>query len=172
VFSKGENAMSDEIDADPIGASIALMEAQISKLRAAIETLEGVRPLLGQSAGTSSLRNGNDVSFSHDAFFGMSAADAAKKYLAATKKTATIKAIADALLAGGWKTAAKNVNENLRTILSRTPAFVLINGQFGLAEWYPGRKVKSRRSSSSEADTLDDTTSSEDESSSEGSSSE
>jgi hypothetical protein len=70
----------------------------------------------------------------------MTAGDAAKKYLGAIKKTATVNAIGDALIAGGWKTASRNISENLRTILSRHPDFVKINGEFGLAEWYPGRR--------------------------------
>jgi hypothetical protein len=77
----------------------------------------------------------------HEVFFNMTAADAAKKYLAATKKTALISTLSDALVYGGWKTSAKNIPENLRTILSRHPDFVRINGEFGLAEWYPGRKA-------------------------------
>lgn len=137
--------MSDGTDFDPIGASIALMQAQIAKLQGAIETLEGVRSLLGgpvSSIGTA--RNGAETSFGHDAFFGMTASEAAKKYLAATKKTATAKAIAEAMVAGGWKSSSKNIPENVRTILARNPAFVVINGEFGLAEWYPGRKVAAK----------------------------
>lgn len=142
--------MSDGTGVDPIAASIALMEAQIAKLRGAIETLEGVRSLVGSTGVAGTPRNGAEASFGHDAFFGMSAADAAKKYLSAAKKTAPVKIIADALIAGGWKTAAKNIPENLRTILGRTPAFVLINGQFGLAEWYPGRKSPRRQGTADE----------------------
>jgi len=75
----------------------------------------------------------------------MTAGEAAKKYLNALKKTATVNAIMETLLAGGWKTSAKNITENLRTILSRHPDFVRINGEFGLAEWYPGRKTTRRQ---------------------------
>ena len=48
--------------------------------------------------------------------------------------------IADALVAGGFKTSAKNFMETVRSIVSRNPSFAFVNGEFGLAEWYPGRK--------------------------------
>jgi len=139
--------VSELVENDPLAASVALMRAQIAKLEAAIETLESVRGLV--QPGTAPLsRNGGDVSFSHDAFFGMKAADAAKKFLGALKKTASPKTIADALVEGGWKTSSRNVAENVRTILNRNPTFVVINGEFGLAEWYPGRKASALRSRS------------------------
>jgi hypothetical protein len=143
--------MADGTEIDHIGASIALMEAQIAKLRNAIETLESVRPIMGQAPSASSARGAaTDASFGHDAFFGMTAAEAAKRYLNATKKTASSKTISDALIAGGWKTSSKNVPENVRTILNRHAAFVVINGEFGLAEWYPGRKSKPKKTASLE----------------------
>lgn len=137
--------MSENPENDPIAASIALMQAQIAKLQSAIETLEGVRPLIATSAVPGFIRNGADVSFSHDTFFGMKAADAAKLYLSKVKKTTPPKAIADALIEGGWKTSSQNPAENIRTILNRNSAFVVIKGEFGLAEWYPGRKAAAIR---------------------------
>lgn len=135
--------MTDNIEFDPIGGAIAALEAQIVKLRSAIETLEGVRGSIGAVAAPP-VRNGTETNFTHDAFFGMTAADATKKYLGSIRKTAPVKTIADVILAGGWKTSSKNVTENLRTILYRHPAFVVINGEIGLTEWYPGRKNTSK----------------------------
>jgi hypothetical protein len=148
--------MNDSIENDPIGAAIDALDAQIAKFQSAKEALESVRSMMGLPAASAGSRGGHDVQFGHDAFFGMSAADAAKKYLASVKKTAAVKTIADTLVAGGWKTAAKNIPENLRTILARTPTFVLINGQFGLSEWYPGRKVGSKVRSVSQAPAVGD----------------
>jgi hypothetical protein len=136
--------MTDQLDNDPIAASIVMMRTQIAKLEAAIQTLEDVRSLILPGSSPSA-RNGGEVNFSHDSFFGMTAADAARKYLSAIKKTANPKVISDALVAGGWKTASKNVPENVRTILNRNSAFVVINGEFGLAEWYPGRKAVNKQ---------------------------
>jgi len=151
--------MPENGDSNPMLATIELMETQIAKWQAALDSLREIYASMGGQLSVSpGSRNGRDVSFGHDAFFGLTAADASRKYLEATKKTATVKTIADALIAGGWKTAAKNVNENLRTILSRTPAFVTINGEFGLSEWYPGRKSggRAKRSNSSETDSSEE----------------
>jgi hypothetical protein len=158
--------MTNGSELDPITASIALMEAQIAKWQAALDALREVQTMRGQTSSAGSFaRSGADPNFGHDAFFGMTAAEAGKKYLSAIKKTATPKTIADALQAGGWKTASKNVPENVRTILNRNSAFVVINGEFGLSEWYPGRKsaTKSRAAtatSSSEEESTEDESSS------------
>ena len=163
--------MPDNTDYDPVADSIVLIEAQIAKWQTALESLREVQAMRAQSgvaAGT--VRTAREVSFSHDAFFGMTLGDAARKYLAATKKTAATSALAEALVAGGWKTAAKNIPETIRAILSRNSDFVKINGEFGLAEWYPGRKAATKRRSavsSSEESSEDETSSSEEESSSE-----
>ena len=53
--------------------------------------------------------------------------------------------VADALIAGGFKTAAKNFVETVRSILSHNPSFAFMNGEFGLAEWYPGRKPGAKK---------------------------
>jgi hypothetical protein len=146
--------MSDTLEVDPIGESIEWMRQQIANLEAAIEGLEKVRSMVNYP-GNAKKRQEAEVSFGHDAFFGMKASDAAEKYLSARKKTASPKTIADALQEGGWKTASKNVPENIRTILNRNPTFVVINGEFGLAEWYPGRKsgIKPRLATARQAAT-------------------
>ncbi len=127
---------------------IADLRARIAALQAMLDSLEMLRApsgspsIPGTQFGLQPRATG--VTFDNDAFFGMTAGEAAKKYLAALKKTATINAIGEALIAGGWKTSSKNLSENLRSILSRHPNFVKINGEFGLAEWYPGRKTSKR----------------------------
>ena len=142
--------MSDGTAVDIYEPVIADLRSRIAALQATIDNLESLRngtPL--QAAGnTGGLRvSGTAVNFGHDAFFNLTAADATKKYLGAIKKTASINTLSDALVTGGWKTSAKNIPENLRAILSRHPDFVRINSEFGLAEWYPGRKSagKSKR---------------------------
>lgn len=130
---------------------IAEIRARIEGLQKSLETLEALRGNGVSSTGKSSSAAQHGTVFSNDAFFGMTVADAAKKYLSAAKKTATVQTICEALVAGGWKTSAKNIPENVRTILSRTPDFVRINGEFGLSEWYPGRKNVGKRSSAAPA---------------------
>lgn len=139
--------MSEGTTVDIYEPVIADLKARIATLQAMLDNLEKLRSggTVQTPNNTASPRNSTSPSFGHDAFFNMRAADAAKEYLNAIRKTATINTISDALLAGGWKTSAKNVAENLRTILSRHPDFVRINGELGLAEWYPGRKSGTKK---------------------------
>lgn len=126
---------------------IAEMKAQIEECQRVIVTLEMMRSKGTGAAASAAPSAQPSAVFGNDAFFGMTIAEAAKKLLAATKKTATSKTIADALVAGGFKTSAKNFMETVRSIVSRNPSFVFVNGEFGLADWYPGRKVPAKKSS-------------------------
>lgn len=138
--------MSEGTAVDIYEAVIADLESRIAAMQSTIANLQGLRSGgVPSPSNTGQAQRSAVMSFSNDSFFGMTAAEASKKYLSAIKKTATIVAISEALLAGGWKTSAKNVSENLRTILSRHADFVRINGEFGLAEWYPGRKAATKK---------------------------
>lgn len=80
-----------------------------------------------------------------DAFFRMSIADAAKKYLAMVKRKQSIQAIADALEQGGMAHTSKRFYGTVLTALRRQEAQVgdivkVGRGIWGLAEWYPNRK--------------------------------
>ena len=145
---KGEN-VSDGTAVDIYEPVIADLKSRIATLQAMLDNLENLRagaPLQTTGQRAASLRiGGTIVNFGHDAFFNLTAADAAKKYLSAIKKTASVNTLADSLVAGGWKSSSKNIPENLRAILGRHPDFVRINGEFGLAEWYPGRKAAAGR---------------------------
>jgi hypothetical protein len=135
--------VSDGTAVDIYEPVIAELESRIAALQATVDNLRSLRSGGVPSATAShspASRVGTQVSFGHDAFFNMTAAEAAKKYLAAIKKTASVNLLSEALVSGGWKSSSKNVPENLRTILGRHADFVRINGEFGLAEWYPGRK--------------------------------
>jgi len=77
-----------------------------------------------------------------DSFFQMSAADAAKKYLRIVKRPAGTKEICDALTRGGYLTNAKNFYSNLYTTLLRTPDVIKVKKEWGLAEWYPGKRME------------------------------
>jgi hypothetical protein len=85
----------------------------------------------------------------HDAFFGMTIPDAARKYLTwgASRKTKSNAELCDGLLAGGFQTSAANFAESVRSTLSRNNDFVKIQGQWGMREWYGDRagKRKPRR---------------------------
>lgn len=166
--------MSEGTNADIYEPVIAELKAQMEECQRMISMLELMRSKAGFTGPIASLssapaqQNGS-TSFANDAFFGMTIADAAKKYLGVTRKTATTRAIAEALIAGGFKTSAKNFVENVRSIISRNPGIVFINGEYGLAEWYPGRKAKPQRAAKGETPSSedDDSSNSEDSSSSE-----
>jgi hypothetical protein len=126
-------------------AVIADLEAKIAAMQSMVDNLRAMAGSGPTSSTPSPQSGGSTVSFPNDAFFGMTVADATKKYLAAIKKTASVATISEALVAGGWKTSAKNIPENVRALVSRTPGIVRVNGEFGLAEWYPGRKTPLKR---------------------------
>jgi len=138
--------VSDGTAVDIYEPVIADLRQRIASLQATLDNLEALRGgTTLKIAANRPASAATTTSFRNDAFFGMSAGDAANKYLSAIKKTAPLTEIRDALLAGGWKTAAKNILENLRAILSRNEEFVRINGEWGLAEWYPGRKSGAKK---------------------------
>jgi len=123
---------------DAYGAVIADLEEKIEKMQATVEQLKSLR---GQGASSTITASGSGTpTFGHDSFFNMSVTEGARKYLAAIKKTATAGDITDALVRGGWKTTSKKPVETVRVTLGREADFAKINGQFGLAEWYPGRR--------------------------------
>jgi hypothetical protein len=126
---------------------IAEMKAQIEECERVIVTLEMMRAKAANAlaSGVAAVSTPQNPTLSNDTFFGMTIAEGAKKFLTITKKTATARAIAEALVAGGFKTSAKNFVETLRSIVSRHQYFVFVNGEFGLAEWYPGRKNGSKK---------------------------
>ena len=151
--------MADASNVDPYEAVIADLEQRIAAMQATIDNLKNVRSALGVSttSTTTATRPASSTIFSHDSFFGMTVGDAAKKYLAAIKKTASATVIAEALEAGGWKTASKVPGDTIRAILSRHEDFVKVNGEFGLTEWYPGRKsaIRSRPVTARQASTAE-----------------
>jgi hypothetical protein len=83
----------------------------------------------------------------HDAFFGMTIPDAARKYLSwgGSRQTRSNGDLCDALREGGFQTNAVNFGESVRATLSRHPDFVKIKGQWGLKEWYGDRAARRPR---------------------------
>jgi hypothetical protein len=138
-------------------AVITDLETRRDQMNAMIEMLKQMRsavvitPVAGTLPAMPITIMGPDIA--HDAFFGMSLPEAAKKYLSIVKRTTPHPAFCDALLDGGFKTSATNFREVVRSTLSRHPDFVKISGQWGLSEWYGNRGArKSKRSTSSAGD--------------------
>ena len=127
---------------DDLIARRAKLDAAISAIQEAMGLSAGsgasvVAPAGG--AGTEALRS--------DSFFGMTVIEAAKKYLAMSKRTKTAQEITDALKNGGYTFATGNPMATVTSVLHRSDAkggdLVRVNkGTWGLAEWYPGRSKR------------------------------
>jgi hypothetical protein len=126
-------------------AVITDLEGRRDQLNAMIEMLKQMKSGASTSpvAGASSTPiTSMATEIPHDAFFGMTIPEAAKKYLALVKRTAPHPTLCDALLEGGFKTSAANFREVVRSTLGRNFEFVKVSGQWGLAEWYGNRGTR------------------------------
>ena len=127
-----------------IDAAIADLEGWLERITTAIETLKyfrsqgGVLPGMPAPVGVGRVSLNGDIP--HDAFFQMTVADAAEKYLTLAKKTKPTSGLADSLLKGGLKTAAKNFPSMLNTVISADSRFVKVNKEWALSAWYPGMR--------------------------------
>jgi hypothetical protein len=134
--------MTPETTASPYDSAIADVETRIARLQTTLETLKQLRSE-GGFASQPAQRNSAGSTIENDTFFGMTIADAAKKYLAMVKATKSTSEIAEALERGGLKHSSKQFTVTVRSILNPRDEFVRVNNDWGLAEWYPGmRKAK------------------------------
>lgn len=135
---------------NPYDAVIADLEAKRAELDRHIEYITRLRDAFaGGSAATA------DLSFQlspvaqgkipSDAFFGMTIADAAVKYLQiwANRKPQSTNAIIEALEAGGMeKKAYTTVYGILNRRANKEQDVVNVKGDWGLADWYGGSKAR------------------------------
>ena len=135
-------------ETSPYDAVIADLETKCLQISGVIEALKQLRTM-GVPAIPSltqvPVRNASGSEIPHDAFFQMTIPDAAKKYLTLVKRTKPMADIIEALMRGGLKSSSKNVTNTIRSILSREGSFVRVNGEWGLAEWYPAIRRDSRK---------------------------
>lgn len=143
--------MSNE-QPNPYDVVIASLEAEREKLTVAINALKRIKgygiPFQATGELLSSMVHTNaGAKIPHDAFFGMTIPDAARKYLSwgGSRQTKSNAELCDALKEGGFQTNALNFGESVRATLSRHPDFVKIKGQWGLKEWYGDRATKRRQ---------------------------
>jgi hypothetical protein len=165
--------MSDE-QPNAYDVVIADLEAERERLSITIDALRRIKNLGVPFSATASLVTGRSnvatgAAIPHDAFFGMTIPDAARKYLSwgGNKQTKSNPELCEGLLEGGFQTTAANFGESVRATLSRNTDFVKIKGQWGLKEWYGDRagKRKPRR-----ANVVEDVSDSDSDSSSDSSS--
>lgn len=124
-------------------AVLADLEQKRDELDAAIKAIQ---PFVGAGAQARTARAGSEE-LQPDSFFGMNILDAAVKYLHMAKRPKRADEIADALLAGGYMTTAKNFQANVQTTLRREDdregsTVWMPNKTWALAEWYPSRPKK------------------------------
>src|ERR1039457_5510156 len=126
----------------PYDAAIADVENRIRSMQNALETLKQLRAsTLGEpSPAATNFSRSAESEVQHDSFFGMTIADAAKKYLSMMKATKSTADIALALEHGGLKHSSKDFNTTVRSVLGQRDDFLRVpNGDWGLVEWYPGQ---------------------------------
>jgi len=137
---------------DSYEAVIADLEAKRDQLTLMIENLKNMRSMASMVGvpGTAPAAQRGPLAeheIGHDTFFGMTIADAARKYLGIVKRTKTTDEIVEAVESGGLKHASQDFNKTVRSVLGQQEGFVRVNGEWGLTEWYPGmRKDKKTKS--------------------------
>lgn len=136
------------------GINISSMVAQLKAQRiamdeaiAALEKLESLGFGSMQAPSGSSNNNGSVQEIQRDTFFGMSIADAAKKFLGMSgRKPQTTDAITDALGRGGLSARGDSVGTILVRVANQEGDIVRVGrGLWGLLEWYPGRPRKAKK---------------------------
>lgn len=125
---------------------LADLRSKREKLDAAIA---GIEVMLGQTStgsGVGVSKPGEPVAIAKDAFFQLSIVDATRKYLSMVKQPTNTKKIVEALLAGGYTSSSSNLNNTVFSVLKRQEKqvgdIIRVHKDWGLAEWYPGRRVK------------------------------
>jgi len=139
----------------PYDAVIADLEEKRDQLSATIEMLKALKGTASMVLPTAAnaQRQQAEREIKRDSFFGMTLPEAVRKYLTMVKATKPNPELCAALLSGGFKTSSGNFAEVVRSTLQRNKDFVKVNGEWGLAEWYPGRGGgrKTRRTASEES---------------------
>jgi len=141
----------------PYETVIQDLKQKRDQLTATIDMLEAIRGTVTTvlPAGFSAAQQPApaELEIRRDSFFGMTLPEAARKYLTMVKTTKSNPDLCAALLAGGFKTSSGNFSEVVRSTLQRNKDFVKVNGEWGLAEWYPGRGGgrKTRRAAAEES---------------------
>ncbi len=145
--------MADE-QPNKYAAMLADLESERAKIDAAIAA---IRPLAGVEGAESvaSATGATQLSaqrkpelptkIEFDTFFSLNIPEAIKKFLAMMKRPQTVSAITEALRTGGLSTTAEDLMGTITATLTRmrrtTGEVVPVRrGEWGLKEWYPGRK--------------------------------
>lgn len=128
-------------------AVISDLEAKIAHLQA---TLAGIKVVAGMnglgippSGGPGGPAQTNTGKIASDAFFGKSIPDAAVTYLGSVRKKLSTQALMEVMEAGGLpKSKYNTVYAILRRRESQVGDIVNMQGEWGLASWFPNHTKK------------------------------
>jgi hypothetical protein len=135
------------------GISISSMIAQLKQQQTVLAEAIGALEKL-ESSGFGSMQAPSGLSGSGipreiqpDTFYGMSIAEAARKFLAVSgKKPQTTDSITDALGRGGLTATRDSVGTILVRVANQDGDIVRVGrGLWGLFEWYPGRQRRAKK---------------------------
>lgn len=133
--------MTEPIDYEQVLADLKARRAQLDSAIAAIEQMIG-----GITSAVPGVKTAESIDIAEDAFHGMSIADATKKYLSMVKRKRSTKEIMEALEDGGLPSSAYNtVYAVLRRREEQVGDIVKVGNDWGLAEWYPGRQRRPKK---------------------------
>jgi hypothetical protein len=144
--------MSDKIDYTPIIADLERRRDEIIQSIVTLRALAGMPTSNGVASTSSTLTkpltgSGSSELRQHQ-FFGMSAPDAIRSYLATVKQTRTPAKIAADLVEYGFTTTSANPGNTIRTALGRLEEdgeVVKVKKEWGLPSWFPGLRSKRKR---------------------------
>jgi hypothetical protein len=128
-----------------LAATLATIEAKISKLQAAAETIRELMAAEGIDGGPS---NGPGGGVKAGAFLKLSIPDATKKHLESVRQKVSTNELIKALVQGGLPESKYNtVYSILRRREKQVGDLINMQGDWALAEWYPNYRPKGKASS-------------------------
>jgi len=141
--------METPIDYNAVLADLRKKREEIDRAIAGIEIVLGLAPSSASASVATTHGHSASGDLGEDAFFGMSIAEAAKKYLQFKKKPQTTQVIAAALKAHGLQNASESFSNTVGSVINRNadpsnnPTFVRVGrATWGLKSWYPNHKPK------------------------------
>jgi hypothetical protein len=145
-MAQDPNEYYEGVIADLVAKRDAI-DATIANLR---QLMSGGSPIaIGTTPATTAIASKpiDPANIRDDAFFGLSIAEAGKRYLEMVKRKQTVKEIADALERGGLPHTSHNFVNTVGTMMNRAagidPELVRVGrGEWGLAAWYGNRRPK------------------------------
>lgn len=135
---------TDVINYEAVLADLEARRAQLDSAIAAIKAIMGQAGVMAASASPSQ-RITDFSEIPSDAFFGLGIAAGTRKLLDMMKRKMPTKEIMRGLTAGGLEPSKyRNVYAILTQRESNKGDIINVNGDWGLAEWYPGRRARKK----------------------------